>query len=444
MEQSKQNIFECGGGPTTQGVGETSVEKLSHCTVVDGIVPHFNYMDPIEVEAAMVHNLPDRCIPLNGLSHEPYEFIIDTMADYFTDLASLFMYVRYKIVDEAGNDLTAEDGQLNIVDNLLNALWDKVSVKVNDVVTHPESARLQAYRAQMEYLLSIEKGINTCYGVAGFGMSDSDRKNDLKGKQKGEMDLCGPIALDILRTKNFLAPGHKLSLTFYKAEDKFLLIHPTPTKYKIVITDIFLEVNRIRLMPEVMREIISRGPQNYKMSHTELRDFPLTAGISSWNIKVHAGGVLPHQVVVGMVDTAAMTGNYQRDPLKFENNDLNHICLRVNGVRSPQDPLTPDFAKNRYSRIFLHVYQNTGKMRQNGGNYITKETFKTKHCLIPFDLTPDKCNNRHLHAGLNGSLDVELAWANPLSKNITVVILSVFNQVLQLEESGAPPVLAVF
>ena len=434
-----------GGGPA--GVGNTALETITQCPVTQGLAPNYAYHDAVEIEGGEISNFVDRVIPLNGLSSDPYEFIFDTMADFFVDLSSIIMYVRMALVKEDdGSTPGAKDNDLTLCDNLINALWRGVDTKLNDVVIHPESATLQGYRAQIEYLLSVEKGITHSFTAGGFGQTEANRKAHFGKVQLKEFDICGPIALDILRSGNHLAPGHKLSLTFHRADHQFVLINSkteTPTKYRLVIKDIYMEANRIRLLPEVASTLLS-GPQNYQLTHTELKDYPLPTGQKSWNIKVYAGGVLPHQVVLGFVSTAAFTGGYKENPFKFDNFGLNHACLRVNGVRVPQDPLKPEFDKNLFARELLHVYQNTGKFRNNTGNYIDAGSFKSGACLIPFDLTPDQCNNAHKHASMQGSLDVELGWAESLSENVTIIVLSVFNQVIQFAEPGAPPLVTIY
>ena len=115
------------------------------------------------------------------------------------------------------------------------------------------------------------------------------------------------------------------------------------------------------------------------------------------------------------------------------------MYMRVNGVRHPQDPLTPDIAGGRYARELLHLYQNTGKFRVNGGNSITEADFITHNFLIPFDLTPDQCNNAHAHASKTGTMELELSFSEALPTGVTIVVLSVWNQLLQLSGLSEAP-----
>ena len=433
---------------TAQGVGKV-VDLPNGCVCAEGMAPQFDYHGEVEVESAQIDHVLDRVVPLNGLNLGPYEFNFESHADYFLDLSSLHMHAQVQVVTEAGEALTdADNDKVWPADNLLNSLWSTVETKINNVIPHPETSSKYAFRAQIEYLLSVEEAKKSCYITSGFGESEETRKTSFRQKQKKPFNLCGPIALDILRSDQHLAPGNKLAIHFHRAEHDFSLItaENVDTKYKILVKDICVYGNRIRLRPDLTAKILSSngGVQHHLTTHSEVKDYPLPQGINKWNIKLYAGGLLPYQIVVGFVATTAFNGAYGQDPFKFEPFGLNEICLRLNGTRLPQDPLRPDFANARLARTYLHLYQNTGKFRVNGGNSITYDAFQRNAFLVPFDLTPDQCNNFHRHAARDGSMDMELGWAAATEQPLTVVVLCIFNQVLQLQGETVPPIFSIY
>ena len=438
-----------GGRSIQQGVGTTAVDKLHGCSTIDSVAPHFAFTDDIEIESAQLDSQPDRIIPSNGMSAEPYEFLFSATDDYFVDLNSVTMHAQVQVTKADGTALPAATDDCWPVDNLLSSLWKTVEVKFNHVTMHPETSSQHGYRAQMEYLLSIENSTKNSYVTAWFGQTEAQRKARFKGRQAGVIDLCGPIAIDCLRTNTHLAPNNCLSLTFHRNTDKFLLLRGSDSteNYKLKILDVHLRCNRIRLVPAVKQRVLSglKGSgQNYRLSHTVVNDYPVKEGSKAVSIRLHQGGPLPNQVVVGMVLTSAFTGEYGSDPYKFEHFNMDMGYLRVNGMRMPQDPLTPDFANGHYARELLHLYQNTGKFRVNGGNSITEADFIARSFLLPFDLTPDQCNNAHAHASRTGTMELELSFSEALAKGITVVVLSVSNQVMQLDGLKSPPLTAVY
>ena len=439
-----------GGSRTVQGVGVTAVDQLHGCTTTDGMAPHFAYAEAIDVEAAQQDRLDDRILPTNGMSAEPYEFFFNATDDLFVDLNSITQHVELQVVKSDGvTALTADVTDVWPCDNLLASLWKSVEVKFNHTTLHPETASQHGYRAQMEYLLSVENNVNHAYAAGWFGQSEAARKTRFKKRQTGVIDLCGPVALDCLRTTTHLAPNNNMTLTFHKNKDAFILNQADSSNenYRVVIRDVHLRCNRIRLVPSardgVMAAAAKHG-QNYRLSHTVFNDNPVSQGKKAASIRLHNGGVLPNSVIVGMVKTAAFTGDYASDPYKIEHFNLDQIYLRVNGVRHPQDPLKPDFSGGKYARELLHLYQNTGKFRVNGGNSISEADFVSRSFLVPFDLTPDQCNNAHAHASKSGSMELELSFSSALTAGITVVVLSVSNQVMQLDGMQAAPVTAIY
>ena len=437
------------GQRSVQGIGTTAIPQLHGCNTEAGVAPHFNYQDDIQVEAGQLDGQPERILPSNGMSSEPYEFVFNATDDYFVDLNSVEQHVRLKVTKADGSDLPAGTSDVWPSDNWLSTLWKSVESKFNNVALHPESASQHGYRAQIEYLLSIENTINHAYQGSWFGMTKIARHTKFKARQDGVIDLCGPVALDCLRTTTHLAPNNTMTLTFHRAKDEFVLNRTSTAteNYKITILDVHLRVNRIRLLPPVKQGVLAMAQangQNYKLTHTVINDYPVSMGQSSASIRLHSGGVLPHQVVVGMVKTSAFTGNYSEDPYEFKPFSLNQIYLRVNGVRHPQDPLTPDFDNKLYSREFMHLFKNTGKFRVNGGNSITEAEFSSTRFLVPFDLTPDQCNNAHAHMPKVGSMELELSFATALTAGITVVVLSVTNEVMKLDGLVTAPDFRLF
>ena len=76
---------------------------------------------------------------------------------------------------------------------------------------------------------------------------------------------------------------------------------------------------------------------------------------------------------------------------------------------------------------------------------MTIDNFKNGCTLFPFDTTADQCNMQHMHAGSEGTLDVEVTWDKALEEVITVIVYAASNQVIMLNPiSGAAPTVSIF
>ena len=272
----------------------------------------------------------------------------------------------------------------------------------------------------------------------------------------GEFEMVGPITgVDFLMSDTYLAPFNTLTLTFTRHEDAFIFNTPkietatdsnsatagTQLTPKLKIKAIGIYARRIEMTYKTIKDYFEpRNIQRYLGSLGEVNSYSLGTGISSQNIMIYCSGVLPKQVVVGMVKTSATVGSYHENPFNFQPFGLNRISLKVNAIRVPQEPLKPDFDNDLYYRSYMWMLMNSGKFRTEVGNSITPETFKSGVCLFPFDLTPDACSSFHLHGGREGVLELELGWKTDLTEQITVFIMTIKDQLVFLDPTkmGAP------
>lgn len=210
---------------------------------------------------------------------------------------------------------------------------------------------------------------------------------------------------------------------------------------RLKIKDIYITARRVEMTPSALRLYFQPNElQRYVGSLTEVHSHALVTGITKKNITVYSSGIVPKQIIVGMVRTSAFVGTYTANPFDFQPFGLNKIALKVNAIRVPQEPLQPDFENKIYMREYVHMLMNTGRWRTEVGNSIIPATFERGCTLFPWDLTPDHCCGYHMHAGKEGVVEVELAWDKPLEEQITVLIFTCKDQIVTIDpnSAGAP------
>ena len=417
------------------------------CPCEDSISSNFSYFSPLPIEAAQRESVEHKVLPTNGLDIDPYEFVFEPSGDSFLHLNTLALYVKADIVTAADAPITEQKEQnVGPVNLLLNSMWSDIEVRVNDIVVNMHSSKNIAYKGIIESMLSMEN--NDCNFLTSslFFLDTPGRAESLDNDNLGHVmrvtrtrspfDMMGPVWCDIARSDVHLAPGVKLTLRFTRAPHRFVLNSPhAGAAFKLRILDICMYARRLHISEEVSLGVLKQQKHRYLTPHTTVKDFPLPTGLKSKTIKLYSGEALPKQVVIGFVRTSAKTGAYSENPFNFEHFNLSRINLKLNGMRVPQEPLTPDFDNKLYAREFNHVFMNTGKFRTNTANCITYEAFGGGSTLFPFDLTPDQCNGLHLHAGRNGTLELELEWSEPIpadTEGITVIAYLSNNQTLVL------------
>ena len=437
----------------SDGIGKLRTPKGCHCT--PSIAQSFDYYGSIPVESAQESFSEEKILPINGTVNGPYEFHIDSVGDSFLCLNNIYMYCKARI-ESTDND---DDRVPNVapVNNTLGSMWREVETRVNNVPINPNSAYNSAYKSYIETILTHDEVHSHAVDGGLFAMDTPGRYNHCVDENIGYaerrdrvdngrvFDMCGTVCSDFLRSNNHLAPGNRLTLKFTRSDDKFLLMSDDPLDHKLVILEIALFIRRIHLRPEAIKNVLKPNAiQKYLSTYTELKEFPLSAGLRQFSTKLYTGEHLPKQFVIFQVHTVAQLGQYRFNPFYFYHHTVNHINLKLNGASVPQEPLTPDFRHGIVMREYHHLFANTGKTRVDSGNCVSVEAFKDGAAIFPFDLTPDQCNGHHVHGGTDGCLELQMKWSRPLDDATTVMVYAVFDQVVFIKPDTHIPEVEIF
>ena len=245
-------------------------------------------------------------------------------------------------------------------------------------------------------------------------------------------DMYSPITHDFFRLNNHIGPSNRIELKLTPYPNNFLLnsfLGPLPNKgYKIRLLDLRLHLRCI----ERKERIPTPLKEKYLMNETQMHKYVLARNTPSTSFRIHNGGVLPKTVIVTMVTTRAADGDYERNPFTFHHHFARRISLMVNGQKVPADDLEMDFeqANPEIARVYHWMYENTGALEGERGNIVSWPAFSGGTFIVPFDLTPDKCNGLHNHEADYGYIDLNIDFAKPLEESVYVFYELVFNKVV--------------
>ena len=243
-------------------------------------------------------------------------------------------------------------------------------------------------------------------------------------------DLYSPITHDFFRMNNHIAPGNKIDLRLTMHKHAFLLNSGLPrSRYRLQIDDMKLHLRTIELKESIKPPLEER----YRLNETQMHKQIVGKDLPSTMFRIHNGGTMPKTIIFAFAETRAVEGDYQRNPWNFHHFYLEQMSLIINGESYPSDGLRMDFTKEnpQTSRVYHWMFENTGSADGEKGNLVHYNAFRSGAFIIPFDLTPDKCNGLHNHEGESGFIDVQLKFAMPLPDPIYVLYELVFNKVLQ-------------
>ena len=83
-----------------------------------------------------------------------------------------------------------------------------------------------------------------------------------------------------------------------------------------------------------------------------------------------------------------------------------------------------------FMELYEHFQSNVGC--RNG---ISPEGYANGQTFLAFDLTPDKCQSFHNHAGVAGNLELDLTFGRAADAPITLISYSIYNSAISIDNN---------
>jgi len=413
---------------------------------------HFDYKaeEPRENSCQRNYSVPIR--PLGSLDNESgqYTFIIEPQGTSYLQIDGVDVYLRLKIVRADGTNMAAAD-VVAPVNNLFGALWEKIDIMFNDTTSIGQSAEYTDLKNVLETILSYGGDARDVHLPSRLFFSDTENQINQHNINRGgdgdnpvnegfimrhekvslskSFEMYGPVCQSFFRTDKNLAPGNKLTITFFMNSMKKILCHSLGANrdYKIKIEDFKLSTWRIRNEKEFSK--LKPGYlEKYNFTEGQVQCFTVPRGYDQDHLLCQHGGVIPAQMVVVQVAADDWTGSYARDPYNFQHFNIKSTSLTINGEERPSQKLNFNF--NHNGPIFLEGYnytlKNIGVYKTNIGCSINEDTFKSHQFIIVHDNTPDRCAGAHTHVSDSGNVILNIEWHAALAQTTLIFVYNSF------------------
>lgn len=390
--------------------------------------------------------------PLASLSPgAPVEFTISGATAHYLDLSSSYLHVRARITHADGTPL-APGTEVGPVNYWLHSLWSQVDVSLNDTLV-TSSENTYPYRAYIEATLNYggeaKKGplTATMYYKDTPDQLDDNQGNGNEGlmtrrqltTQSREVDLCGRLHCDIFHQQRFLINHVDVKIRLIPSKDTFNLIAPDPYQgFRSVITHASLFVRKVKLNPAVTlghAKALERGTAKYPMKRVVVKTFSIPTGTLN---TVHDNIFLsqtPNRLIIGLVESSAFNGQASRNPFNFQHFGLSFISLYLDGKQVPANPLTPNFAKQQYTRSFFGLMTATGLVNKDSGSLIELRDFGRGYALYGFDLSPSLLDGDQFELVKSGALRLEMKFDQQLPDPVKVIVYGELDSVLEIDRA---------
>jgi len=414
-----------------------------------------NYDEPTVVENAMAEKISDFAMPENGLnsgSAGSFDFVIPASAENYLLLNKSYLDIRMKVVKKDGSDCGADDNY-SLVNNFGQSMWRKCNIYINGVEILPNCADMVNYKSYLESIASFDSDaarecnlvtnifymdqsgkytnftkegtLNTQGKLAPYNMGYVVRARHCKNSQT--FDAAPKIPHPFFRCDKALAPNNSLRVKLTLATDDFMILSST-NDYKLKILDIKLHFIKIRENPTPAEAPLEK----YDFTLTEMRAYPIPAGMPQYVVPISSQGIVPKQVIYFLTSTNATEGAANTNPFYFRHFNCVEHFMKVNDKIYPAAPLTPNFDNTPplVMRCLHEVKANTGYEGTDKSNCITYQQYCDGATIFPHDLTVDQCNSRHLHESTMGGINSHFKWTPAPTEPLTLFAYMVYDALL--------------
>lgn len=389
----------------------------------------------------------------------PLEFNING-SDEYIDLSNTMLQLKVKITKADGSNLDAGE-EVGPVNAFLHSLFSQVDVTLNGRLVS-QSSSLYGYRAYLESLLNYGKDAQESQLTAGLFYKDTNGKLDVTNpyanaplsnlglRKRSQMsaeskviDMTGPLHVDVCFQGKYLLNNVDLKFKLHRAKSSFCLMSSVQdANYKVKIVGASILMRRVTLNPTISlahAKAIEIGTAKYPVSRVELKSFTIPQGDLSVTKEGLFTGQLPKRLVIGLTRNDAFNGSYLRNPYHFQHFNLNKCGLFVDGQPLPFRALTPKFNADggeEYVQNFQTLYSGLNKLFKDFGGVIDRTGYGAGYSILAFDLTPDLMGNgTHFQLRKNGSIRLELGFADALPETVNVVVYAEFENIIEIDRS---------
>ena len=391
--------------------------------------------------------------PQSSLSDptSPITFVVNGSDNTYINPRETKLYLRCKVVKDDGTNLTAVSdatkaaSNYSTTNNLLNSIFERVSVYLNDTEITSKTNNLNPYRSYFENLLSYSKNYKKSQlEAAGFFNVDDEASADDKGwKKRYDMiaasktfELMGSLHADVFKFDKLLLPTVDMRLVLERSANKFSLesIGTAAVDIKLVIIEAKLIVMKHTLLPSAHIAHLKTwqdAPAIYPYRQSVIKTYSLPTGTSVDNNEHLLSGYLPSRVIIGIIDTANFTGAFDKNPFNFQHNGLTKIKLTVNSDKTLEQGFDLDVPKHKWLQSYCNLFAGLGCSHTDPSIDISMHQFKDGKFLHIFDLN-HSLNDGSFNLPKHGTINIHLQFKSASNKSLTVVVYAEYGMCVNI------------
>lgn len=339
-------------------------------------------------------------------------------------------------------------------------MFSQVDVSLNDVLISQSSATYP-YRAYIETLLSYGTDAKRSFLSAALWYSDSSSNMDstefdlskpeansgLVTRSKffsnsKSVGLVGKLHTDICFQERALLNNITVRLRFIKHSDVFCLMTSDNIKYKLKVTDFYVKVRRLKVLPSIQlshAQVLANPTSTafYPIRRIDIKTFTVSKGTKSITHENVFTGQVPEKIILGFVKHTSMTGDYKTNPFNFQHYNVNYLSLQITGQADAYKPYKLCFNENNlnYVEAYFNLFMGIGQNYTNDGAIkLSRDDFKSGYSLFAWDISADQSGNSpYLQLRRSGDINFEIGFDNELKETVNVICYAEFLNTISID-----------
>jgi len=381
------------------------------------------------------------------------EFEIQSSADEYIDMKNIYLSMTCKLIDQGGANFPAANNDHAPTNYVLNTAFEQLAIYLGSTLVSQASQHYN-YMSFIEAVTTPSNFSNQSMTPSGF--VSTNYWNRAKNWEEPDTNLAriftasatvklyGKLHGPIFNSNRLLISGVPIKLEFTKTNDRWPTVSEnaafTAAAYpKFQINEMNIYARKVKIAPAIINahaQALRISNAIYPVKRPNIKVINLTGGQSSFNIDNLFLGQIPSKIIFGLVREDAFRGQTFRDPLRFENFNLNYLSLNVNGEMIPKVPYEPNYANERYSREYHDFLLNLGFNPINTPP-IDLDSYKNGLCLYSFNLNTDfSSTDKYINLPKNGYVNLQLKFsANIPAHNVKLIVYSEFDNTIEIDEN---------
>ena len=376
-------------------------------------------------------------------SNSVIDFNIPPQSSAYIDLKHSVLNVKLRLTQADGNPVN-EDIVAGLINLPLHTIFRQVDLMFQQTPLSNIGSNY-AYKSYIDTILKTNRATQENILTSQLFYKDNGENPDTTDAKTGPnsglfnrfmsttggqiVDLEGPLFLDLFQQQRLLVNGVSIGLKLWPSLDAFRLMSDSLSpNEKVQIVDVRFKLCIQRSNNGVLvahQKLFQNQPAVYPYLRSEIKTASIAPGQYGFSADDIFQGLVPSKLVVGLVSSAAYTGDYAKSPFNFQPFDCSSVGLYVDGQSYPAQPLQPNYGVNQ----FVDCYRTLTLFRKDIN--VSRDDYMYGYCLYVLDTDPYYTFNTKRR----GHCRLELKFASPLPESATLIMYATFPEILHINQA---------